>query len=114
MYFSGLEVAVKLNRVQDALITTPNFGEVIAQIDTINDWCDLVYSKDVEQAADNDTLGILNLEVVACQNLPKTNKLLQSWRVLHPFAVVCFGRQTFRTRVARNTLNPVWKEKASL
>ena len=113
--FDNLSLTVELHRIQDSILITPNFGELIAQVDTIDEWSDLVYSKEAEcQSIEEDCLGILNLEVVACQNLPKGNKILQSWRVLHPFAVVCFGRQTFRTRVVRNTLNPVWKEIAAL
>jgi Ca2+-dependent lipid-binding protein len=52
---------------------------------------------------------------VAAKNLPSTVKLLQSWRgSLHPFAVVSLGKQTFRTKVARATLDPVWKQSAIL
>ena len=87
------------------------------QVETIEDWQNIAYLEDTEtfeEKVESDSFGILSLEIVAGKNLPKANKMLQALRVLHPFAVVSFGRQTFRTRVARNTLNPVWKENATL
>ena len=117
LHFKSMAYNLTLRKIQDALIITPNFGEIIVQVETIEDWQNIAYLEDTEtfeEKVESDSFGILSLEIVAGKNLPKANKMLQALRVLHPFAVVSFGRQTFRTRVARNTLNPVWKENATL
>lgn len=59
-----------------------------------------------------DILGLLKLEIVAAQRLPKEKRFLRpSGYSSNPFVTISFGKKSFRTKVRRNTANPIWKEK---
>ena len=59
-----------------------------------------------------EILGLLNLEIVAAQRLPKEKRLLRSsGYAVNPFVTISFGKKSFKTKVKRNTANPIWKEK---
>lgn len=60
----------------------------------------------------SDIVGLLSLEIVAAQNLPKEKRLLRSTHYdSNPFVTISFGKKSFRTKVQRNAANPVWREK---
>jgi phosphatidylserine decarboxylase len=60
----------------------------------------------------SDILGLLSLEIVAAQKLPKERRMLRSSAyAANPFVTISFGKRSFRTKMQRNTCNPVWKEK---
>lgn len=81
--------------------------------------------------ADNDIVGIVMLEIIKAENLPRLKNseffspcclLLLTFATsftlvtrtgwdMDPFVVISFGKKVFRTRVLRHTLNPVWDEK---
>ena len=76
--------------------------------------------------AGNDIMGIVMLEIIKAENLPKlkNGEVPSSFSYLFsrgtvtrtgfdmdPFVVISFGKKVFRTRVLRHTLNPVWDEK---
>ena len=59
-----------------------------------------------------DIVGLLSLEIVAAQRLPKEKRFLRpSGYASNPFVTISFGKKSFRTKVRKNTTNPVWKEK---
>ena len=59
-----------------------------------------------------EILGLLNLEIVAAQRLPKEKRLLRSsGYAVNPFVTISFGKKSFKTKVKWNTANPIWKEK---
>lgn len=60
----------------------------------------------------SDIIGLLSLEIVAAQRLPKEKRFLRpSGYASNPFVTISFGKKSFRTKVHKNTINPVWKEK---
>ncbi|KAI0749050.1 hypothetical protein C8Q74DRAFT_1222690 [Fomes fomentarius] len=76
--------------------------------------------KDYSFDAANDILGIVMLEIQSTEELPKLKKIggvhmrfpvtRTGWD-MDPFVVVSFGKEVFRTRVIRHSLNPQWDEK---
>lgn len=63
-------------------------------------------------AAYGEIVGLLSLEIVAAQRLPKEKRFLRpSGYASNPFVTINFGKKSFRTKVRKNTTNPVWKEK---
>ena len=60
----------------------------------------------------NDIVGLLSLEIVAAQRLPREKRFLRSSGYCsNPFVTISFGKKSFRTKVKTNTNNPIWKEK---
>lgn len=55
--------------------------------------------------------GVLCMEVVAANNLPKKRSAVLPRFDMDPFVVISFGKRTFRTRHVRHSLNPQWNEK---
>lgn len=78
---------------------------------------DDVFDQDLDQiqvppSKYGDILGLLKLEIVAAQRLPKEKRFLRpSGYASNPFVTISFGKKSFRTKVLRNTANPIWKEK---
>lgn len=63
-------------------------------------------------AAYGEIVGLLSLEIVAAQRLPKEKRFLRpSGYASNPFVTISFGKKSFRSKVRKNTTNPVWKEK---
>lgn len=58
-----------------------------------------------------DVKGLVSLEIVAAQNLPRERRMFRVHYTNNPFVVISFGKQSFRTKVIKRTVNPVWKEK---
>ena len=55
-----------------------------------------------------EILGLLNLEIVAAQRLPKEKRLLRSsGYAVNPFVTISFGKKSFKTKVKRNTAIPI-------
>ncbi|KZV90637.1 hypothetical protein EXIGLDRAFT_115009 [Exidia glandulosa HHB12029] len=59
-----------------------------------------------------DVAGIVLLEVKSARELPRQKTFVKAggWD-MDPFVVVSYGKKTFRTRVVRHSLDPVWGEK---
>jgi phosphatidylserine decarboxylase len=55
--------------------------------------------------------GVLFLEVQKIVDLPPEKNVTRTGFDMDPFVIVSLGRKTFRTRVVRHNLNPVWDEK---
>lgn len=55
--------------------------------------------------------GLVSLEIVAAQNLPREKRMLRVYSNNNPFVVISFGKQSFKTKVIKRSVNPVWKEK---
>ncbi|KZF19644.1 hypothetical protein L228DRAFT_250698 [Xylona heveae TC161] len=64
-----------------------------------------------EFSGGSDVLGILFLEVSKIQDLPPERNVTRTSFDMDPFVVISLGRKTFRTRVVRHDLNPVYDEK---
>jgi phosphatidylserine decarboxylase len=54
--------------------------------------------------------GILLMELVSANDLPYEKNTLKTTFNCDPFAVVSFGKTTFRTKVVRHSLNPQWNQ----
>ncbi|KAF8629477.1 hypothetical protein AX15_003424 [Amanita polypyramis BW_CC] len=67
--------------------------------------------KDFMFKASNDIVGIVMLEIVGAENLPRLKNMTRTGWDMDPFVVISFGKKVFRTRVIRHTLNPEWDEK---
>ncbi|KAG6909544.1 hypothetical protein DXG01_016937 [Tephrocybe rancida] len=61
--------------------------------------------------AGNDIVGIVMLEVVRAEDLPRLKNMTRTSFDMDPFIVLSFGKKVFRTRVVRHSLNPVFNEK---
>lgn len=59
-----------------------------------------------------DVAGIVLLEIKGARELPRQKTFVKAggWD-MDPFVVVTYGKKTFRTRVVRHSLDPVWGEK---
>ncbi|XJO72657.1 hypothetical protein BDV3_003749 [Batrachochytrium dendrobatidis] len=61
----------------------------------------------------SELLGLLTLEIVGARNLPFEASHIRSFNC-DPFAVISFGKRTFRTKVIRNSLSPNWNQRVFL
>ncbi|KAG0337459.1 hypothetical protein BG004_007635, partial [Podila humilis] len=59
----------------------------------------------------SDLHGLVFMEVVSANNLPKLHNVTRTGFDMDPFVIVSFGKYIFRTRVIRHSLNPVWNGK---
>ncbi|KAH8092634.1 phosphatidylserine decarboxylase-domain-containing protein [Cristinia sonorae] len=62
-------------------------------------------------ATSNDIVGIVMLEIVRANDLPKLKNMTRTGWDMDPFVVISFGKKVFRTRVIRHSIDPVWDEK---
>lgn len=60
---------------------------------------------------DSDVVGIIYLEIVSIKDLPPESNLTRTSFDMDPFVVTSLGKRTFRTKVVRHNLNPVFNEK---
>ncbi|SLM36695.1 phosphatidylserine decarboxylase [Lasallia pustulata] len=58
-----------------------------------------------------DVVGIVFLEIGKIMDLPPERNMTRTSFDMDPFVVVSLGRKTYRTRVIRHNLNPVYDEK---
>ncbi|KAI9009539.1 phosphatidylserine decarboxylase-domain-containing protein [Gaertneriomyces semiglobifer] len=61
-----------------------------------------------------EQLGLLTVDIVSASNLPYEPNVTRTSFDCDPFVVISYGRKTFRTRMLRHTLNPVWNERVFL
>ncbi|KAF2220856.1 phosphatidylserine decarboxylase proenzyme [Elsinoe ampelina] len=59
----------------------------------------------------SDTAGVLFLEVVKVSDLPPERNVTRTSFDVDPFVITSLGKKTYRTRVIRHNLNPVFEEK---
>lgn len=64
-----------------------------------------------EFGATSDVAGVLYLEVNKVTDLPPEKNMTKTTFDMDPFVVTSLGRKTYRTRVVRHDLNPVYDEK---
>jgi phosphatidylserine decarboxylase len=60
---------------------------------------------------DSDVVGIIFLEIGKITDLPPEKNLTRTSFDMDPFVVASLGKKTYRTRVKRHNLNPVFNEK---
>ncbi len=61
--------------------------------------------------SDSDVMGIVFLEIGKITDLPPEKNLTRTSFDMDPFVVASLGKKTYRTRVIRHNLNPVFNEK---
>lgn len=59
----------------------------------------------------NDVVGIIFLEIVKITDLPKESNFTRTGFDMDPFVVASLGKKTYRTKVVKHNLNPVYNEK---
>ncbi|KAI1136181.1 phosphatidylserine decarboxylase-domain-containing protein [Hypoxylon sp. FL0543] len=59
----------------------------------------------------SDVVGLIFLEVCNIKDLPPESNFTKTSFDMDPFVVVSLGKKTYRTRVVRHNLNPVFNEK---
>ncbi|KXN83930.1 Phosphatidylserine decarboxylase proenzyme 3, partial [Leucoagaricus sp. SymC.cos] len=62
-------------------------------------------------AGGNDIIGIVMLDVLGAEDLPRLRNMTRTGWDMDPFVVISFGKKVFRTRVIRHSRNPLWDEK---
>ncbi|KAL8995967.1 MAG: hypothetical protein Q9169_004414 [Polycauliona sp. 2 TL-2023] len=58
-----------------------------------------------------DVVGIVFVEICKITDLPPEKNMTRTSFDMDPFVVASLGRKTFRTRVIRHNLNPIFEEK---
>jgi phosphatidylserine decarboxylase len=64
-----------------------------------------------EFASGSDVVGIVFLEIGKITDLPPERNMTRTSFDMDPFVVASLGKKTYRTRVVRHNLNPVYNEK---
>lgn len=64
-----------------------------------------------EFAGGSDVVGIVFLEIGKITDLPPERNMTRTSFDMDPFVVASLGKKTYRTRVIRHNLNPVFNEK---
>ncbi|APA16270.1 hypothetical protein sscle_16g110400 [Sclerotinia sclerotiorum 1980 UF-70] len=64
-----------------------------------------------EFSGDSDVVGIVFLEIGKVTDLPPERNMTRTSFDMDPFVVASLGKKTYRTRVIRHNLNPVFNEK---
>lgn len=59
----------------------------------------------------NDVVGLIFLEIVKITDLPPESNWTKTSFDMDPFVVASLGKKTYRTKVVRHNLNPVYNEK---
>lgn len=67
--------------------------------------------KAYEFSGTSDVAGVLFLEINKITDLPPEKNMTRTSFDMDPFVVTSLGRKTYRTRVVRHDLNPVFDEK---
>lgn len=62
-------------------------------------------------SGDSDVVGIVFLEISKVTDLPPEKNLTRTSFDMDPFVIASLGKKTYRTRVIRHNLNPVYNEK---
>ena len=64
-----------------------------------------------ELSGGSDCVGIMFLEIGRITDLPPERNVTRTSFDMDPFVVASLGRKTYRTRIIRHNLNPVYNEK---
>ncbi|CZS88218.1 related to phosphatidylserine decarboxylase [Rhynchosporium graminicola] len=64
-----------------------------------------------EFTSDSEVVGIVFLEIGKITDLPPERNMTRTSFDMDPFVVASLGKKTYRTRVIRHNLNPVYNEK---
>lgn len=59
----------------------------------------------------NEVVGLIFLEIVKITDLPRESNFTRTGFDMDPFVVASLGKKTYRTKVVRHNLNPVYNEK---
>jgi phosphatidylserine decarboxylase len=62
-------------------------------------------------SSESDVVGIVFLEISKACDLPPEKNLTRTSFDMDPFVIASLGKKTYRTRVIRHSLNPVYNEK---
>lgn len=61
-----------------------------------------------------DVVGVVFLEIDSAKDLPREKNLTKTGFDMDPFVITSFSKKTFRTRVIRHSLNPIFHDKLVL
>ena len=64
-----------------------------------------------EFSGESDVVGIIFLEIQKITDLPPEKNMTRTSFDMDPFVIASLGKRTYRTRVIRHNLNPVFNEK---
>lgn len=67
-----------------------------------------------KSANSKDVLGVVFLEIDSASDLPREKNMTKTGYDMDPFVITSFSKKTFRTRVVRHSLNPVFHDKLVL
>lgn len=65
----------------------------------------------INGTANSSVVGIIFLEIIKITDLPRESNFTRTGFDMDPFVVASLGKQTYRTKVVRHNLNPVFNEK---
>ncbi|ORY01148.1 hypothetical protein K493DRAFT_278223 [Basidiobolus meristosporus CBS 931.73] len=65
----------------------------------------------LEADTQNPLLGVVFIDIVSSRELPYDRNLTRTSFDMDPFVVITHGKETFKTRFIRHTLNPTWNER---
>lgn len=65
-------------------------------------------------ANSKDVIGVVFLEIDSAKDLPRERNVTKTGFDMDPFVITSFSKKTFRTRVVRHALNPVFNDKLVL
>lgn len=65
----------------------------------------------INGTANSNVVGTIFLEIVKITDLPRESNFTRTGFDMDPFVVASLGRKTYRTKVVRHNLNPVFNEK---
>ena len=62
-------------------------------------------------ATSKDVMGVVFITIEGVTDLPPERNVTRTGYDMDPFVIISFGKKTFRTKVIRHNLNPVFNEK---
>lgn len=65
-------------------------------------------------SSSKDVIGVVFLEIDSAQDLPRERNMTKTGFDMDPFVITSFSKKSFRTRVVRHSLNPVFRDKLLL
>ncbi|KAJ3323599.1 hypothetical protein HDV06_001623 [Boothiomyces sp. JEL0866] len=71
-------------------------------------------AEEVTSLKHSDLVGMLLIELIGAKDLPYEKNSLKTNFNCDPFAVVSYGKKTYRTKVIRHNLNPEWNQSIYL
>ena len=62
-------------------------------------------------ATSKDVMGVVFITIEGVTDLPPERNVTRTGYDMDPFVIISFGKKTFRTKILRHNLNPIYNEK---